>query len=345
MLSSPLTANLLLSYRCNLHCPFCFENSARALHNKELTTEQWCALIDELSKMKVLHIMLTGGEIFFHPGIWEILDHIVRGKMRYKLITNGTLINEDTVKKIKELGHCDSVQLSIDGPEDIHDAIRGKGMFKRTVNALYLLSEAGFNIQVNTVVTRDNYKIMPDFAHFLSSLPIRSYRLNLIHDDDDDCKNEPDYNMLSEEQLAEFISFFYGKFEQFPKLGKHWGAFSHLSYIQHYFPIRDPDGCIKCSNPYHMISIQSDGLVTPCISHRFPIIGYYPQKSIQELWFSKQFDSFRAAVDKGNTLTEERCSGCHYAYYCRRHCPSIPKIFYCLKKLRQHLVNYGITDI
>jgi MoaA/NifB/PqqE/SkfB family radical SAM enzyme len=109
--------NIALTGRCNLRCKYCFyADEMTAL--RDLPTDKWLAFFEELGRLKVMDVTLTGGEVFTRRDLFELIDGVVANRMRYTLLSNGTLIDEKMLAKFEEGKRrlrLNSIQISIDG--------------------------------------------------------------------------------------------------------------------------------------------------------------------------------------------------------------------------------------
>jgi radical SAM protein with 4Fe4S-binding SPASM domain len=137
--------------RCNLRCSMCqyrdwFERHSPAeLIEGELTTDEWRGVVDQTGRFSL--ITFTGGEPWVRQDFLELLEY-ASARRRTHFITNGTLLTDDRVRRCVELspkrltgkGLC-FVGVSIDGPRDVHDAIRGReGAFDETLEAARMIN-------------------------------------------------------------------------------------------------------------------------------------------------------------------------------------------------------------
>ncbi len=93
----PIAAGLELTFRCNLACIHCYVNlpaNDRGAKSRELTTEEWCRVIDECVDAGVLWMTLTGGEPLLRPDFCEIYEHAHARGLVLTVYTNATLITE-----------------------------------------------------------------------------------------------------------------------------------------------------------------------------------------------------------------------------------------------------------
>ena len=97
-------------------------------------------LIDFLADWDVKQITFTGGEPLLYKDLFVLLKHANKQNITTGFSTNGTLMTKKYLHSIHELS-VDRVTVSIDGTEDVHDSIRGKGVYKKAILALGDLTE------------------------------------------------------------------------------------------------------------------------------------------------------------------------------------------------------------
>ncbi len=112
--------------------------------------------------------MLSGGEPLFRPDIYDIARYATDADLIVALATNGTLIDADVARKIRESG-VRRVSISFDGADaPTHDIFRGEGAFDAALEGARYLTEAGVPFQINTTVAKHNSHQMPatlELAH------------------------------------------------------------------------------------------------------------------------------------------------------------------------------------
>jgi radical SAM protein with 4Fe4S-binding SPASM domain len=102
--------------------------------HSEMKTSEIKELIDQLAAYRP-YVYFGGAEPFIREDFLEILTHAKRLSLPVSFTTNGTLLSKEQIEVIVELG-IDSINLSIDGPETIHDTLRGAGCFKKVLSAI-----------------------------------------------------------------------------------------------------------------------------------------------------------------------------------------------------------------
>ena len=168
-MSSPKHVDIAITGKCNLACQYCFY-ADEMVARTNLPTERWLSFFEELGSLGVMTVSLTGGEVFTRPDLFELIDGIIANRMRYSLLSNGTMITEETLKQFevgKRRQRLDSIQISVDGSSaEVHDLSRPKS-FGRALRGLKLLKEAGYPVTVRVTVNRHNVDDLENVAHLL----------------------------------------------------------------------------------------------------------------------------------------------------------------------------------
>ena len=137
-LSNIRKLGLKLTTACNLRCPMCYQWRPMGLHAAIGASHldfSRCEKLFDFSRKFSADVVLTGGEPMLSPHFIDFVDEFCGHGSYCYICTNGTLINKyivDLEAYCKRLGFL----VSLDGPEAIHDAIRGKGNFNETVSGL-----------------------------------------------------------------------------------------------------------------------------------------------------------------------------------------------------------------
>lgn len=338
MLTRPFDARFCFTYRCNLKCPFCYERFARNLVQEELPLERWLQLIRELKQLAILKLTLIGGEPFCHPYMEHFLDELTNAPIRFDVGTNGTLLDDAWIRKLKQTNRCAAITLSLDGFKDYHDSIRGNGTFEAVLNAIHKLCDAKIKTSVNVVVSQDNYTTMPDFAQFLESLPITAYTL---YTRADQAHGENALGgELSITELAHFIQIMDNL--NLRKINKDSTNLKLLDSLRN--PPEVTDEGPQCLAPKATIGILPNGDVPVCASYdNAEIAGNVKTKSIAEAWNNDVTRDFIQQQIKGEPLPSQDCLDCVYRQFCRKSCPKLKKMPLCRRELAKEL-NLTSTD-
>ena len=141
---------------CNLNCVHCYARSEAIKYQNELTHEEGLSLIDQLADFKVPVILFSGGEPLLRPDFFELTNYAASKGIRPTISTNGTRIDEDIAKRLKDMG-VGYVGISLDGCEATHDKFRGKpGAFQMALRGIRNCVATEQKVGLRFTITRDN---------------------------------------------------------------------------------------------------------------------------------------------------------------------------------------------
>ena len=147
--------------RCNLLCKHCYSISGDVDFPGELSTEQVFGVMDDLKAFRVPVLILSGGEPLLRPDIFEISRRAKDLGFYVGLSSNGTLIDEANIGRIRDIGY-DYVGISLDGLGETHDRFRGRdGAFADSLAAVRLCREQGIKVGLRFTMTLDNAHQLP----------------------------------------------------------------------------------------------------------------------------------------------------------------------------------------
>jgi len=152
--------------RCNSSCLHCFARSDIS-RRPSLPVDLVKEIIVEGHDAGYRHLHITGGEPLLWEGLFEALDYgFCVGYETIFVNTNGTLITEEISKRLAGYGNF-SISVSLDGPEDLHDRIRGKGSHRKTMRGIERALNGGNDCTIFTTVTKS---LLPELPHFVNDL-------------------------------------------------------------------------------------------------------------------------------------------------------------------------------
>jgi len=144
----PLEVSLQLTYRCNLRCDHCYQWNEQGFfraydaerQRAELDLEIAARVLAETEEVRA-KLFLWGGEPLMYSRFPELAALLEDTPRTVNLCTNGLLMKERAADLFR-IGRGLNVLVSVDGPEEAHDALRGRGTFVRTAAAVEWLLEA-----------------------------------------------------------------------------------------------------------------------------------------------------------------------------------------------------------
>jgi len=186
-IGGPVMANLVPTYRCNNACfmcdlpkPWLYE----ARGNREFTTGELTAVIDDLAALGTVGLSLAGGEPTIRPDCFELLAHGVKAGLFVHLNTNGyNLHQEARVEALVDTG-IESMNFSLDGATaETHNRLRNAAHgFERIARATALVRQMRHGgrpaVTYTFVVGPDNYTEVPAFVELARRAGVESVSFN-----------------------------------------------------------------------------------------------------------------------------------------------------------------------
>ncbi len=162
-----------LTENCNLACKHCYQGERS---REELPLPEMKKVVGEVSDMIKdwsdaygvafsSSMNITGGEPFLKKDLFKILGEIKKQGFKTYVLTNGTVVSRERAKRLADLG-VDGVQVSIEGPEEVHDALRGRGSFSASRDGVGHLVDAKLAVTLNITLSAINASSMEKIIAF-----------------------------------------------------------------------------------------------------------------------------------------------------------------------------------
>ncbi len=147
---------LNITNHCNLKCRYCYDEKSKNIDNSSgQPLEIYEKLSEDCFLLGVKSVVITGGEPIINKKWFEISHFFVDKGITVRISTNGTLLNEEIVKKFKELKAI--VQISLDGDEDVMSFItQTSGTYQKIINSVELLKKYNIPFNLNAVIGGHN---------------------------------------------------------------------------------------------------------------------------------------------------------------------------------------------
>ncbi|MBC2581834.1 putative heme d1 biosynthesis radical SAM protein NirJ2 [Clostridium sp. DJ247] len=161
--------------KCNMYCDHCYRNSG--LENEgELTTEQGKSLLEEIAKAGFKIMIFSGGEPLMRKDIFELISYADELGLRPVLGSNGTLLTEENVKKLKQCG-LKAAGISLDSVDgNRHNKFRKcDNAWRDTLFGMKNCRNIGLPFQIHTTVMKWNKDEIINMANFAEAMGARAY--------------------------------------------------------------------------------------------------------------------------------------------------------------------------
>ena len=166
-----------LTLACNQRCGHCGSKAGKP-RDDELSTRECLEMVDSLAGLGCEVITLSGGEPTLRADWPEVARAIRKAGMIPNMVSNGYALTEQIAEKMLEVG-LSNVAISIDGTQDVHDKIRGKGSFERTHGAIQTLLRVGMPVTVMTTVNTLNQPRLAEIYQIVTDLGVETWRCQL----------------------------------------------------------------------------------------------------------------------------------------------------------------------
>lgn len=329
----PRSLMLEITARCNLRCRYCYFFNNPAMVYRDISTEEWLKFIDELGSLGVMRVTLAGGEPFIREDLPELIAGIVRNRMRFSLLSNGGLINDEIAGLIAGTGRCDYVQVSVDGScAEVHDSCRGKGSFEAAIRGIRTLQRHGIFVAVRLTIHRSNVQDLENTARFLlEDLNLQDFGTNAAGYMGSCCSNAEDV-LLNTKERQEAMAILLRLTEKYPNRiladagpladGRMWRRMEEAR-SQGKPPFYNGGHLTGCGCTTNKLAVRADGVIVPCNMLAHIELGRINQDSLADVWLNSPALS-QIRNRPSIPLSEfEFCAGCPYMSYCTGNCPGL----------------------
>ncbi|MFH1196953.1 MAG: radical SAM protein [bacterium] len=319
----PQFISFTVTNACNLKCRMCgqwSENGYVKNHSIDTRTQMelsdWKRLVDEAANYNIRFILIRGGEPFLFPGVIELIKYISSKGIFVSIDTNGTVLKKyaEELSGIKNM----HITFSVDGPEVIHDEVRGlAGSFNKTKESIELLNElekSGDNKVSKSIcftISKYSYKglgEMPDVArsmgilsinivpyYFISTETGKTYEAELQKNFNCSAYSWKGFNHESsgvdfdifKEEYRKYLACL-GEVYNFPYMPLNEEEYK-LWFADSFTPV----GSLSCTNVENLIDIQPDGNANFCVDFPDYSFGNVINSTIKEIWDCKEAVQFR----------------------------------------------------
>jgi len=310
---------------CNYACIYCNVEAEMLPAPNELNTKEALHLIDEIYNFGSQWFGIKGGEPLLRKDIFEIIHYAKSLGLKVCLLTNGYYVDGDIYDNLVKNEVYTSV--SIDGPEEINDALRGRDSYKKALSAIQKLSKAGILNGLSATITSINYRHVDHVA-----MLAEEYRANFVWFNhlvpSGRAEKTIDLVSPSPEQYEESLNSIYDLTQKYE--GK-FDIHVHCPFYARIVKQRNPSGFWEWYNHrFHgkctyfafggYISVIENGDLIPCFyTYLKPskplLLGNIRQKSLKETWDEMQKSDFYIKFRERNNL-KGKCGICEYRDVC-----------------------------
>lgn len=294
---------------CNLHCGYCSIDANH--HNEDLTTNQIKSIIRRLSINKINQLVFSGGEPLLRTDLEELVLYAKKLIPDIGLVSNGTLITERNAEFIAK--NFDKIQISLDsGIEEVHDSLRGKGSFQKTVRGIQLLKEYGHqNIKITPTVNQINIKNIEEIVKIAKELDLLMEARFVLPVGRGD-RNQDDFCIQYKDMYDAFL-----------RIWKECERLDYKNYSVKEFYDKYMTPKVSCGVCKSKLCIDVNGDIYPCayvMNEEVKIGNIFEQANLREVVRKSKIGTRIANFDVDRI---HKCKDCEVRYFCGGGCMAV----------------------
>lgn len=290
-LNIPYSAMLEIITKCNFNCVHCYIPE----HTKIMSTIIIYNLIDQLKELGVFEVTFTGGEIFLHKDILDIISYTRSKGIRVTLFSNISTINEKIVQKLSQMYITEISTTLFSMNEEINNHITQNGKsFELVMKNMMLIKKYGIPLEVKVPIMTDNINCYEEIKTFCNDNGFKFSYTTAITAQTNGNQETAKYRIRSEEVRKV------------------------VHELENDFIVRQRTDDVLCPAVLNSLHIDVDGNVYPCISFPWNYGNVY-NSSLSDIWYNSDNRRLLKEYKKRDLI---QCEDCNVKEYCVR-CPGL----------------------
>jgi len=332
VMRTPRSLDLEITSRCNAACRYCYYLNNAGVTYADLPTQRWLDFFVELAAGAVMNVCLQGGEPLLREDFFTLVDAIVANRMRFSVLTNGSLLTPAAAERLRETGRCDEVQVSLDGScAAIHESLRGAGTFAPALAAIRALQDAGVAVTVRVTVHPGNLDDLPQAARLLlDDLGLPAFSTNAASSLGSAGKYgaevllTPLQRLQAMRTLGDLQERYPGRIQASAGPLAEWRMFHAMEQARRdNLPIAGRGHLVGCGCVFNKLAVRADGAFVPCVMLPTMTLGEIGRDSLAEVWQrAGTLQALRARREIRLDSLDE-CRDCPWVHSCTGSCPGM----------------------
>ncbi len=307
----PIAGAIEVTRRCPLRCLHCYNNlpmGEQKARRNELSYEEHCRILDEITEAGCLWLLYTGGEIFARKDFLDIYTYAKKKGLLITLFTNGILITSEIADYLAEWRPF-SIEITLYGrtPETYEQITGVKDSYERAIKGIQVLRQRRLPLKLKTVVMASNKHEIWEIKRFVEEELGLEFKFDAMINPCIDCSQRPLAVRLSPEEVVEFDV-------KDPKRMAEWRRFAE----KFNGPIHPPehlDELYHCGGGINSFAIDPYGVLRVCV---LSCGGAYDLRkgSFRDGWENALFEERFKRISR-----ETKCVSCEIKAMCGM-CPA-----------------------
>lgn len=160
---APISLTYEVTHRCNLQCRYCDRHTALP---DEMDRDQILFALESFMDMGTRYVSLDGGEPLLHPNIHDIVRMLIGRGVKVVMNSNGVLVP----RQLPLVRMLSKIKISLDGPQDRHDAMRGRGAHVKAVDGVRAAQRVGTAVELTCTLGQHNHDVVDQTVDLAESL-------------------------------------------------------------------------------------------------------------------------------------------------------------------------------
>jgi radical SAM protein with 4Fe4S-binding SPASM domain len=311
----PVSGSVEITQRCNLRCVHCYNSlplSDREARRSELTYDEHCRILDEITAAGCLWLLFTGGEIFARKDFLDIYTYAKQKGLIISLFTNGTLITPKVADYLVRWRPF-SIEITLYGrTRETYERVTGiPGSYERCLQGIKLLRERDLPLKLKTMAITINKHEIWEMKKFVEEDLGLDFKFDAMINPRIDCSQSPlDVRLAPEEVVALDL--------QDPQRVSEWRKFAKR------FSAPPPSGG-RCSDLYQCGGGISAFAIDPFGKASICVLSHGDTWDLRQGSFQEGWEHFLYKVRKKKITRQTKCVECRIKAMCGA-CPAFGEL-------------------
>jgi radical SAM protein with 4Fe4S-binding SPASM domain len=307
----PVCGAIEVTRRCNQRCGHCYNNLPLGdpeARRSELTYEEHCRILDEITEAGCLWLLYTGGEIFARKDFLDIYTYAKQKGLLITLFSNGTRITPEIADHFVQWRPF-SIEVSIYGrSRATHDRITGiPGSFDRCMRGIRLLAARGLPLTLKTMATTFNTHEIWDMKRLAEEDMGVEFKFDAVLNCRIDCSRRPLALRLTPEEVVKLDL-------HDPERTEAWRRFA--DQFNGLPPSTDYDDALyDCGGGNNAFAVDPSGMLRVCVLSRGDTYD------LRKGGFQEGWERFLLEVRQKTITRQTKCTSCGIRAMCGM-CPA-----------------------
>ena len=258
-----------VTYACNFRCSICFTD-AGTQQDDELSSSEAMDVIGKIHEAGIRDVIISGGEPFVRPDITDMLVEMGRRGIKTRIASNGSLVTDDLLSRLRNESLTESFQISIDSLDPgLYSKIHGvpPDYLENALHALHLIKKHGFHTTVSVRLTPET---LPGIPALLDRAVQEGWATVTIH-----CPVHTRRVADAYSQDADVITILKPVLDYFCSLLDTWLIETYIPWVQFHPVMRRIEKKLKvvhrgCRAGRDRLTIHPSGWLSPCVCMDIP---------------------------------------------------------------------------